>query len=220
RAMVDRQSEQFDEEFHYTQEPAAESTPGGGAIGGREDSDRDESRRDEPAATASGTSTLEELAQGVRRRLASPSHLPRTVREEEAARRVHLNARQRLLILDTWVRSKLPAREFADLFALSPHTLYAWKKRFEQEGPAGLEDSQRGAPRGSRLSEAAKRAILLMKSQHPEWGQDRLHAMLLRSEGLSASPGAIERVLLENGYSVVSEPTQPHEPKEDKYYSG
>jgi transposase InsO family protein len=138
---------------------------------------------------------------------------------ESADVRQHLTARQRLLVLDTWVRSKLPAREFADLFGLSAHTLYAWKKRFDEEGPAGLEAAPRGAPRGSRMSETTKRAILLMKSQHPEWGQDRLHAMIDRTEGLSASPGAIARVLSENGYKVVEEPTQPHEPKEQRLYS-
>jgi transposase InsO family protein len=135
------------------------------------------------------------------------------MRREESAPRLQLRAEQRLLVLDTWVRSKLPAREFAALFGLSAPTLYAWKKRFEELGPAGLDDSRRGGPRGSRLSEATRRAILLMKSQHPDWGQDRLHAMLLRSEGLSASPGAIARVLSEGGYVVQSEPTRPHEPK-------
>jgi transposase InsO family protein len=41
--------------------------------------------------------------------------------------------------------------------------------------------------------------------------------MLLRSEGLSASPGAIARVLLEAGYKVESEPTKPHEPKVTRF---
>ena len=61
----------------------------------------------------------------------------RTVRAEEAARpRVTLSAQQRVLMLDTWLRSKLSARDFASLIGMSEHTLYAWKKRFEQAGPA------------------------------------------------------------------------------------
>lgn len=120
--------------------------------------------------------SLEDLAQRVRVRLSGPRRGPRTRRVESVDVRQHLTARQRLLVLDTWARSKLPAREFADLFGLSAHTLYAWKKRFDEEGPAGLEADLRGAPRGSRMSETTKRAILPMKSQHPEWGQDRLRA--------------------------------------------
>ena len=43
---------------------------------------------------------------------------------------------ERLLILDTWQRSGLPAGDFAPLVGLSKHTLYLWKKRFSQQGPA------------------------------------------------------------------------------------
>ena len=49
-----------------------------------------------------------------------------------------LSAEQKLLLLDTWLRSGLPARDFGALVNVSRHTLYAWKRRFEQLGPAGL----------------------------------------------------------------------------------
>src|SRR5262245_58170085 len=60
---------------------------------------------------------------------------------------------QRLLILDAWQRSGLPARDFAPLVGLSRHTLYSWKQGFEQHGPEGLLDQPRGAPSGSNLPE-------------------------------------------------------------------
>jgi hypothetical protein len=41
---------------------------------------------------------------------------------------------QRLLLLDTRQRSQLPAGDFAALVGISKHTLYAWKKRFDQQG--------------------------------------------------------------------------------------
>src|SRR5687767_10103954 len=47
---------------------------------------------------------------------------------------------QRLLVLDAWRRSGLPAGDFAPLVGLSRHTLYAWKQRFDADGPAGLLD--------------------------------------------------------------------------------
>src|SRR5262249_28104265 len=55
-----------------------------------------------------------------------------------------MSAEQRLLLLDTWQRSDLPAEDFAGLVGISKHTLYAWKKRFDAEGPAGLMDRPRG----------------------------------------------------------------------------
>jgi transposase len=62
-----------------------------------------------------------------------------------------LTAEQRLLLLDTWQRSGLPAGDFAPLVGISKHTLYAWQKKFTQHGPAGLVDQPRGSATGSRL---------------------------------------------------------------------
>ena len=44
--------------------------------------------------------------------------------------RLAFSPHERLLILDTWQRSGLPAGDFAPLVGLSKHTLYLWKKRF------------------------------------------------------------------------------------------
>src|SRR5438874_800527 len=82
--------------------------------------------------------------------------------------------------LDPWQRSGLPARDFAPLVGLSRHTLYAWKQRFDQHGPAGLLDQPRGAPAGSRLPELTKRTILLLKQAHPDWGCQRISDSLQR----------------------------------------
>ncbi|MCP3916000.1 MAG: IS481 family transposase, partial [bacterium] len=131
-------------------------------------------------------------------------------------RRQH-TPQQRLLILDTWIRSKLSAREFAEMVGVSQHTLYKWKQRFEDDGPAGLADRKRGAPRGSRLPEATRRAILLLKQAHPDWGEQRIHDVLMRSEGYGASPGAIGRVLEEEGWVVEDTPTIPHPPKVQRF---
>jgi len=82
-----------------------------------------------------------------------------------------LTAEQRLLVLDAWQRSGLPARNFAPLVGMSRHTLYAWKKKFDTEGPAGLMNKPRGGPQGSRLAELVKRAILVLKQVQPRMGR-------------------------------------------------
>jgi transposase len=120
---------------------------------------------------------------------------------------------QRLLLLDTWTRSGLPAGDFAALVGLSKHTLYTWKKRFEEEGPAGLVDKPRGGPRGSRVHEVTKRAILMLKEANPNWGCQRISDMLVRGPALPASPAAVAGVLREAGYELSEEPTQPHPDK-------
>jgi transposase InsO family protein len=117
---------------------------------------------------------------------------------------------QRLLVLDTWQRSGLPAVEFSALVQISPQTLYAWRRRFEAEGPAGLSDQPRGPHRGSRLAEATQRAILMLKQAHPEWGCERIHDVLLRAEGYGASPGAVRRVLRDAGYEMETVEARSH----------
>ncbi|MBZ0135695.1 MAG: IS481 family transposase [Planctomycetes bacterium] len=131
----------------------------------------------------------------------------------EPAPKQSFTPEQRLLILDSWQRSGLPATDFAPLVGISNHTLYAWRKRFDELGPAGLDDKQRGAPQGSRINEPTRRAILMMKRSNPDWGCDRIHDMLHRTEGYRASSSAIQRVLQEEGYVVEGEPTRPHPDK-------
>jgi len=138
------------------------------------------------------------------RRLARP--------EDKPARRTH-TPEERLLLLDTWQRSGLPAKDFAALVGVSKYTLYKWKQQFERLGPAGLMDQPRGGPRGSRLPEVTKRTILMMKAAHPEWGCQRISDMLLRGPALPASASAVARVLHEAGYERVEEPTRPHPDK-------
>jgi transposase InsO family protein len=119
-------------------------------------------------------------------------------------------AQQRLLLLDTWQRSKLPAGDFAALVGMSKHTLYAWKKRFDQQGPAGLLDQPRGAPRGSKLPELTRRSILMLKEANPDWGCQRISDLLARGPALAASAAAVARVLHEAGYELEEVPSRAH----------
>jgi transposase InsO family protein len=127
------------------------------------------------------------------------------------ARRAPFTPLQRVLLLDTWRRSGLPARDFAPLVGVSTHTLYAWKKRFDEQGPAGLDDQPRGQQtKGSRLPEVTKRTILMLKESHPEWGCQRISDLLARGPALPASASAVARVLHEVGYEAVDQPTHAH----------
>ncbi|HKB40111.1 MAG TPA: helix-turn-helix domain-containing protein, partial [Gemmataceae bacterium] len=135
----------------------------------------------------------------------------RLVKKDEAPT-PPLTAQQRLLLLDTWQRSGLPAADFAALVGLSKYTLYEWKRRFDAEGPAGLMDRPKGAPPGSRLPELTRRTILMLKQAHPDWGCQRISDALLRGPALPASAAAVARVLHEAGYELEAAPTRPHAP--------
>ena len=127
--------------------------------------------------------------------------------------RLPFSPQERLLLLDTWQRSGLPAGDFAPLVGLSKHTLYLWKKRFAEHGPAGLTDQPRGASKGSKLTEVTKRTIVMLKEAHPEWGCQRISDELVRGPALSASAAALARVLHEAGYQLEERVTRPHPDK-------
>jgi transposase InsO family protein len=133
--------------------------------------------------------------------------------KKQAGEQRYYTPEQRLLLLDTWLRSGLPAKDFSGLVGVSKHTLYSWKKRFNDHGPAGLVDAPRGARKGSRLPEVTKRAILMLKQGNPEYGVQRISDMLFRGPGLPASPSAVARVLHEAGYVLEESPTHRHRDK-------
>jgi transposase-like protein len=91
-------------------------------------------------------------------RAGSPRRGRRLARPEEA-KATFYNSQQRLMILDCWQRSGLPAKDFAPLVGVSKHTLYAWKQRFTKEGPAGFVEHPQGARQGSRLPELTQHTI-------------------------------------------------------------
>jgi transposase InsO family protein len=124
-----------------------------------------------------------------------------------------LTAEQRLLLLDTWQRSGLPAGDFAALTGLSKHTLYLWKKKFDALGPAGLMDQPKGGPRGSRLPDLTRRTILMLKQANPGWGCQKISDMLTRGPALPASASAVAQVLHDAGYQLEEVPTRPHPDK-------
>lgn len=124
--------------------------------------------------------------------------------------RMPISPQQKLLLLDIWQRSGLPARDFGALVDISRHTLYAWKRRFEQEGPAGLMDKPKGSKKGSRLSEITKRTILMLKTAHPDWGCQRISDMLLRGPACQSHGGcsrAARGGLRDGGASHATSPS-------------
>jgi transposase InsO family protein len=170
----------------------------------------DSSTEDEDEALSSELAE-DEVSERVKQRESRRRRRSRALsKPEPVPDKKSLTSHQRLLILDTWMRSGLPAGDFAPLVGVSKHTLYKWKKQFQEYGPAGLEDQPRGTRRGSQLPEVTRRTILMLKEMHPEWGCQRISDMLARDPALPACASAVARVLRESGYETVEVPTRPH----------
>ena len=163
---------------------------------------------DSPAAPDEAGVELNQLGKPLR--LMGPrkgNHL----RKKRDGRTSKIKPQQRLLLLDTWKRSGLSAKDFGALVGLTPNTLHAWNRRFKDMGPAGLMKVPYGQKKkGSKLPDLTKRTILMIKEENPEYGCQRISDMLLRGPALPASPGAVARVLHEAGYEVKQVPTRRH----------
>jgi transposase InsO family protein len=181
----------------------AEDLPDDDVYSDESSEEEDEAVFDDPAAWEDEPPPLPpNLKARKRGTLAKPPQQPQTP----------LTPTQKVLLLDTWLRSGLPARDFGAMVNISRHTLYAWKRRFEELGPAGLMEQPRGVKSGSRLPELTKRTILMLKQAHPDWGCQRISDMLVRGPALPASPSAVGRVLHEAGYEMQETPTHAHPP--------
>ncbi|MFH1724748.1 MAG: IS481 family transposase, partial [Elusimicrobiota bacterium] len=124
---------------------------------------------------------------------------------------------QRLLLLDTWQRSGLPAKDFASLVGVSKHTLYVWKRRFDEHGPAGLMESLPRVSKRERVPELTRRTILLLKEGHPEYGCQRISELLARGPAIPVSASTVAKVLHEAGYELEETVTTPHPPKAKRF---
>jgi transposase len=182
------------------QEEVTAQDPGGGDAAGVD-------RNNDPATQGLGNEEVSRVP------LLAGRRRGKRLVKKEATRAAPLTPEQRLLLLDTWRRSGLPAGDFGALVGLSRHTLYSWKKRFDAEGPGAFVEKPRGGSKGSQLPELTKRSILMLKEANPQWGCQRISDLLARGPALPASPGAVARVLHEAGYECEEVSTRPHPDK-------
>lgn len=79
-------------------------------------------------------------------RLQQPRHGRRLARKPESPPSP-LTAEQRLLLLDTWLRSGLPAGDFAPLVGVSKHTLLRLEKEIRHRRAGGTDGQAPRSPR-------------------------------------------------------------------------
>ena len=133
--------------------------------------------------------------------------------QKNAPARKAFTGEEKLLILDLWKRSRLAAKDLSSIVGVSPHTLYVWRKKMEEEGPEALFGPPRGPSPGSRVDSATRRAILVIKESHPEYGSELISNILYRGPGLGVSASSVNRILKEDGYENVSSPVKRHPDK-------
>ncbi|WP_197370214.1 helix-turn-helix domain-containing protein, partial [Streptomyces clavuligerus] len=94
-----------------------------------------------------------------------------------------------------------PVVEVARSHGVSRQTVHTWRKRYLEQGEAGLEDRSRRPHRSPRrLDDSTVALICSLRREHPGWGAQRLRATLARL-GVEPVPSrsTVHRALVRNG---------------------
>lgn len=103
-----------------------------------------------------------------------------------------------------------PIGEVAIRYGTSRQSLHSWRRRFEQQGMAGLADrSRRPANSPSRLPAEVEALICQLRRAHPRWGARRIvYELAQRDVQPVPSRATVHRVLTRNG--LVDPEVQQH----------
>jgi len=108
---------------------------------------------------------------------------------------------ERRRLLEAFARSGMRVSVFCKTVGVASQTLGAWKRRYEAEGPKGLELKGLGRPKGSgagsTLPGPVKEAITATKRRFPTFGLRKVKDYLSRFLGLKVSEGGVAKVIRE-----------------------
>ena len=107
---------------------------------------------------------------------------------------------QREQFIQEMLRSEKSFRDLCAEYGISEKTGYKWKKRFEENGKAGLVDHSRApltSPKG--LPEDTVIGLLRLKRAHPHWGPKKILAIYAKSHTNPPSLSSVNRVFRKAG---------------------
>ena len=94
-------------------------------------------------------------------------------------------------------------RELCRRFGVSPSLAYRLLKRWEAEGPAGLEErSRRPAVSPRRTDAQVEAAVLEVRARHPAWGGRKIAAVLKRRGLAAPAASTVTQILRRHGVEL------------------
>ena len=125
------------------------------------------------------------------------------LRKQDGPRVTAVTPEQRVLLLDTWQRSGLPAGDFAALVGVSKAHTLGVEETIRRVGPAGLMDQPRGGPKGQPAAGADQADDPDAQARPIPTGAASGSATCCSADRpCRPVPSAVARVLHEAGYEV------------------
>jgi transposase InsO family protein len=109
---------------------------------------------------------------------------------------------ERRRAVEAYRSSGLTQGVFARQWGISHVTLGLWARRYEKEGPRGLERLAKGPPRRrgkAPLAEPVKAEIVAVQRRFPTFGLKKVRDWLWRFVGLKVSAGSVRKVVVAAG---------------------
>jgi len=110
-------------------------------------------------------------------------------------------AQQRKLLFETWEATG-SVTEACQRARVSRMTFYYWKKRFEQEGYAGLEQNRDHTRKHlPKIAPEIEQQVISMHKEHPDWGKKRIEQELAKANNWVpvVSLNTVRRILCDAG---------------------
>lgn len=109
--------------------------------------------------------------------------------------------------IEAYKKSGLTQEDFCRTWGVSPSTLIDWMKRYESQGPKGLEgyapakeDDKR---KGRKISQTVIEEIIKIKQADPTSGLKYIKQIMSRFKGINVSTGSIKKTLIEAEIPLV-----------------
>jgi len=136
----------------------------------------------------------------VRAWLAREKVLKTTGASATRSRQHRYTPEQKRAAVEAFQRSGRTQADFAALWGVSSWTLGAWTKRYEEQGPKGLEPRYTGGPgRPRTIPEGVRAEIAATKQRNPAFGLRKVRDWLARFRGIQVSAGTVKSALKERG---------------------
>lgn len=114
-------------------------------------------------------------------------------------------AELRLEVLLEAERTGVTVTEMCRRYGISRQTYYRYRRRYLQEGLAGLEDrSRRPLEPANQIPAELELQIVEMRSDRPRWGARRIRTELSRAGVAPPAVSTVHQVLVRNGLVAVA----------------
>ena len=106
---------------------------------------------------------------------------------------------QRVRFVVAASRGEKPFQALCEEFEISRPTGYVWKKRYQEQGVAGIvERSRRAGRQAQQTEQSLEEQVEQLRRRYPDWGARKLQVLLAR-QGVEMTRSTIHRVLIRRG---------------------